>query len=586
MNIVDAAEHARCVLTTFDLKCALNDAPRKIQQDFTEYFLIFMSQQSKSVPLGAIIGAITCGNQKLIPSATAFLEAVVDSGLVKAQQVNGNWVIPPIVIEAEWSKWYGINAEPMTVEKPFCGNILHSPKCTRKDHLEYMQEIPFKLNEQFLKAFPEIPEKVPFKKTLPGILESLQKDNQIFHLEHRFDTRGRTYCASHINYQGTQWEKCLIRLASTRKVNLAGEINLKEHISNLKEKENLLRWNAEQALEARKQGVGTGIMIGADASASGIQLMSVLRGCLVSAESVGLTNAGNDFYELAEKHSQLTLAEGMDARKVFKECSMQHFYGGTKTPKENLGEENLPKFYETLETLAPGCQKLLNELQATYWETPVFKWTLPDGFLVQQPVIETQRVEITMPNHPNVKFGYAYKSLVTKGMGLEMAANVVHSVDGYVARELIYRASMGNTAFTRENFDLTPALEKAYAIADPERNRGKCFSLRTLMETPKSSWALLGKQFLDKALVYAQAVQSMPVFEVVSVHDDFKCHPNFLHWVKFLYVEILADIAESTLIKSIIEEINPTLKYRKEPNYELAIAIREAFHNGTGKGLK
>lgn len=576
MDLQQATKYIQTNLLDFQLKQAFQDDDRDIDLDFIEPFLVFMSQQLNSVPFGAVVGNLVGSRQDKINSAVAFLEALGESKLIPMTQVNGNWLVKPISIDHKIAKVLGCSAKPIEVDvrKTFCGNTLHKPSPSRYDHLQSMNDVSFKVNRGFLEQHPNIPSNVPYIKTLPVILDTADK----LHLNHRFDTRGRTYCASHVNYQGTEYEKCLLAFSKELKVTDKGRQNIQEYVKTLKDSEAFLKSVAEQALNSDK----TGIFIGADASASGIQLMSVLRGCAKSAESVGLT-AHNDFYTLADQKSQLAVPPGSEPRKVFKQCSMQHFYGGVKTPKALLGEENLPKFYETLKELAPGCQSLLEELQSIYHATPIFKWTLPDGFEVQQPVVNTQRVELALPNNPNVTFGYAYKSLIKRDRGLEMAANVVHSVDGFVARELIYRAKHGNE-ITAELID---SLQRAYDRCAPDTN-SECFSFYRLMETQSTlgGWAFLGKDFLRKAIDYCTKYLHLPSFDVISIHDDFKCHPNFLHNVKGLYVDILADVADSTLIKDIVEEINPNISYKKAPAPELAKSIRDAFVNNTGQGLQ
>lgn len=575
MNLDQATEHVKSNLLDFLLRKAFNDDERDVDLDFIEPFVVFMSQQSGPIPFGAVIGNLVGSRTYLINAAILFLEALGEADIIIVKNINGNWLVNPVNVEHEIHPALGCDSKPISVDprKAFCGTTLHNPKPTRVDHLQSMNDISLTVNHEFVENFPDIPKNVPFIKTLPAILKSADK----LHLNHRFDTRGRTYCSSHLNYQGTQYEKCLVKFTKELMVTGQGRQNIQSYMESLKDDDMYLRFNALNALDA----AATGIPISADASASGTQLMSVLKGCEKSAESVGLT-ALNDFYTLCDSKCDLEFPEGTDTRKVFKECSMQHFYGGTKTPKAKLGEDNLPKFYETLTELAPGCQILLQELQSIYHASPVFTWTLPDGFEVQQAVVQTRRVELNLPHNPNVTFGYAYKSLVKRDTGLEMAANVVHSVDGYVARELVYRAKQGNEV----NAELIEKLERAYKRCAPDSKTGtQCFSFYRLLETPSNRWAFLGKTFLGKALQYCNNYTHLPSFDVITIHDDFKCHPNYLHHVKTLYVEILADIADSTLIKDIVEEINPEVTYNHNPNPTLAMLMRSAYYQGTGNGL-
>jgi hypothetical protein len=44
-------------------------------------------------------------------------------------------------------------------------------------------------------------------------------------------------------------------------------------------------------------------------------------------------------------------------------------------------------------------------------------------------------------------------------------------------------------------------------------------------------------------------------FDVLPIHDGFRCLPNFVDDMQKVYVGILADIADSTLLEDIVEEI-------------------------------
>ena len=56
-----------------------------------------------------------------------------------------------------------------------------------------------------------------------------------------------------------------------------------------------------------------------------------------------------------------------------------------------------------------------------------------------------------------------------------------------------------------------------------------------------------------------QAVLTLMVsytpFEMLTIHDDYKCHPNNMNYVRDVYRNILADIVDSTLIESILNQL-------------------------------
>ena len=578
MNLLETVKLVQNELVEYQIKCLLNDIEVDLDTDFIEPTIVFLSAQSNSVPIGALLGAIVNNKPYLLGKGLCFIEALVEHDIIDIEQINGNWVIHPIVVEHTVNKLLGCDTRPIKKEARtvFCGKTLHKPVGYRVDHLEYMNSIKFVINDDFLEAFDTIPDNAPYQKTLPDIINN---HTGTLYVDHKYDGRGRTYCAGHVNYQSTEWEKCLLKFHKDIKITDEGRNNLALHKAGLKP-ENIYLAKIVQLIE---ESESTGMFIGADARASGIQLLSILSGCETSAIHVGLLDKSNEPYALAGERADLVVnvAKGETSRSIFKECCMHHFYGGTKTPKLRLGEENLEGFYETLEELFPGCEELKNDIQNCYWNTEVFTAVFPDGFMMQQPVIGIMVLELDFPNDPEVTFGYRYKYLQGKRKGLELAANLVHAVDGYVARELIYRAAKGSYGQINEL-----ALVRAIKQADASIKPNDTFCLYKLHNTPISKWVLLGRNFLEKAYAYFKAAETMPSFTVISIHDDFKCHPNYVHWMKFLYIEILAEIANSDLTKDLLEQINPKKNIPYEPTPALAVKLRQAFKDGTGIGLE
>ena len=70
-------------------------------------------------------------------------------------------------------------------------------------------------------------------------------------------------------------------------------------------------------------------------------------------------------------------------------------------------------------------------------------------------------------------------------------------------------------------------------------------------------------------------------FEVIAVHDEFKCHPNNMNHLRSHYRDILAELADSDLLSDLLsqikgvegtyEKLTPDLsKYIQQSNYSLA----------------
>ena len=123
---------------------------------------------------------------------------------------------------------------------------------------------------------------------------------------------------------------------------------------------------------------------------------------------------------------------------------MTTFYGSKKQPKNVFGDATpeLAEFYATLWRLFPGAMECLKDVQSCWNpEALVHKWTLDDGHIASVKVMlaEDKKVEIDELDHAT----YTYRTYVNKPeeQGLSLIANIVHSVDGYVVREMIRRCT-------------------------------------------------------------------------------------------------------------------------------------------------
>lgn len=100
-------------------------------------------------------------------------------------------------------------------------------------------------------------------------------------------------------------------------------------------------------------------------------------------------------------------------------------FGSRKVPREALGEQNLPAFYEMYQREFPGVWGVLNYIQGL-WQSEVHshRWTMPDGFEVIQWNNGLQEEEVTL-------FGQQVKVRkqvhTQERRGISLAANVTHA---------------------------------------------------------------------------------------------------------------------------------------------------------------
>jgi DNA-directed RNA polymerase len=272
-----------------------------------------------------------------------------------------------------------------------------------------------------------------------------------------------------------------------------GQTNLYDLID--KAKEPMLMIKGINALEAAKQGEPTGFIMGLDATASGPQIMACVTRCKKTAEQVNLVDTG----KRECLYDNMGRKMGVD-RKIIKHPVMTYFYGSTAQPKMIFGEETkeLKKFYKTLHKKLPGavlCMEIIQDL----WdpEASHYRWTLPDGHHVVMPVLHTVDKKVEIDELDHATFTYRTTVVAPAETGLALAANVIHSIDGYICREMVRKAHQQG-------------------------------------------------------------------FHLLTIHDSFWAHPNYMNQVRKNYVDILARISRSNVLDSVLSELSgQTIKVEK-----------------------
>lgn len=180
--------------------------------------------------------------------------------------------------------------------------------------------------------------------------------------------------------------------------------------------------------------VPSGYIMPLDATASGLQIMACLVGCAYTAERTNLINTGKreDVYSF--------VADKMEVeRSVVKKPVMTHYYGSKRAPETIFNDKQvLAHFYTVLDDNMPGAEAAM-EIMQSLWQPNVeaHAWTLPDGHRAVCPVTEMVSIDVEVDD---IKFGYRAEVSAKKKTGISLAANIVHSVDGWIVREMARRA--------------------------------------------------------------------------------------------------------------------------------------------------
>lgn len=188
----------------------------------------------------------------------------------------------------------------------------------------------------------------------------------------------------------------------------------------------------------------TGYLMALDGTASGLQIFACLTGCQDTARN---TNLMPNYDRICPYQSMATTMSNIGNKKyerdLVKDPLMTNFYGSKANPVEVFGEgtEDLKAFYESLNIEFKGAVEALADIQSCWQpDVSVHRWTLPDGHVAYVPVRESISDIIEVDSLAGLKFTMTCEVVQPMEYGISLAANIIHSVDGYVCREMIRRA--------------------------------------------------------------------------------------------------------------------------------------------------
>lgn len=310
-----------------------------------------------------------------------------------------------------------------------------------------------------------------------------------------------------------------------------------------------------------------------DATASGTQILAAFANCKKSGTHCNLFGeARQDAYTNAWKAMGMTdTIPRSDVKRAF----MTAAFGSRKVPREALGEQNLPAFYEMYQREFPGVWGVLNYIQGL-WQSEVHshRWTMPDGFEVIQWNNGLQEEEVTL-------FGQQVKVRkqvhTQERRGISLAANVTHSTDGFICREMVKRAQYdpqeaedtieyGFEARTEPHEDLAGLL---YLY---RKTQFLSVDLIKVMDSKTYCEDLTEAEMLEIQMLLEHLDQKSQ-FNLVPVHDSFSCEAMYCNDMCRMYSYLMQQLWDSTLLESIANDI--TGKWENNRKYP---AILDGVH--------
>ena len=348
-------------------------------------------------------------------------------------------------------------------------------------------------------------------------------------------------------------------------------------------KEKPLYLKACMAIRDAQVAKVSGHMVSMDAVCSGMQIMSVLSGCKTGALVTGLIDPdvrADAYTELTAVMSKLLNKDYSSERKRIKNACMTSLYGSRAEPIKAFGEDTpeLNAFYQAMVMIAPGACELLTALLDSWQGNALAHlWTLPDGFEVRIKTMVEKKARLEV-NEIGSSFTYIWYENEPVEHDVKNAANIIHSVDGYILRSLVRRCnydvksvSMACRLLEAELIERVFADEEMGLPCEPTTNEmghpgirnyanlyadTKVSDIGVLRYLDADQVQHLKTEHIQKLLRTCRQMLKHSPFEIITIHDDFKCHPNNMNHLRNHYRNILADLADGDYLSHVFSEIH------------------------------
>jgi hypothetical protein len=309
-------------------------------------------------------------------------------------------------------------------------------------------------------------------------------------------------------------------------------------------------------------------LVGMDAAASGIAILGAVAGCKTTARNTGIIgNRRKDIYGICTDVMSALLGSDVNVpRKEVKAALMPQYYGSKAAPKRVFGKgtEEHQAFLEAAETVAPGASALKERLLMA-WQPFALKhsWAMPDGFLVVKPVLQTMETTLRFDELGDTRIKMLYEDNVGTETGLSLVADVTHALDSCILREITRRCN-----FNREQLaEVSDLLFERIRIGHGDLYED-CPPVNEALWKGTGFLSLVGMECINEISVgdfgidYCKALYTLiektlvkPSFEILALHDEYLCHPNYMNHVRQTMIDVLAELADSDTISHILSQI-------------------------------
>ena len=270
-------------------------------------------------------------------------------------------------------------------------------------------------------------------------------------------------------------------------------------------------------------------------------------------------------------------------KEIKKKSIMQFTYGGTAYVRDHLGA-HVNEFYALYAEYLPLVFEFRNACVGGWDEDAYgYGWSLPDGFEVdmvcEKPIAETElssaKIELEIQGkRVNVRPFWSINTPLQKGEpgSKGLGANIVHSMDAYVMRELVRRChGVFRTSLDDIKIGDLVCSPEAKHIYNMWKQTGMC-SLNILNELKKGNSI---PQDYYEAIKDTLLTLPENKFFIKPIHDEFCCRTEFRDQMVQVYNCLLVELYKSTYAEYIQKELNLSFNVGKvNPQY-----VKELFSN-------
>jgi len=332
-----------------------------------------------------------------------------------------------------------------------------------------------------------------------------------------------------------------------------------------------------KALRDHYAGIPSGYGIHLDASASGTQWLSILTGDRSGAKLCNVLNTGKreDSYTIIHK----AILEESDTtsnitREQVKKAIMTSLYGSTKRPKELFGKD-LPIFEKVMSKYLPEAWLFNKALSGSAWDPTAnsYHWVLPDNFHAGFKVKALVQHEFTFKGNT---VPYFVKEQMPQPRGRALGANLIHSIDGFIVREMVQRCSFsnnrakevisGSTSFIGSTEDILQCL----TLWNLYKESG-FLSARILNYIYANTINLVDRTKIEELL------NELPkkTFDILPIHDSFTALPAYGNDVRQQYIYLMYHMAKSNMINFLGHQIGIQAEWVKPEDFSEEILNSE-----------